>query len=323
MFYITDHFGDGQFDGGMRIMRQAVPYWGTNINTPTGKKGTNDGVAANVEVKQSNQYGRGIGRCRPTNYSQYDIWTDPNDLRHAPGNWIRMEDLVYNEPALKPNDAWYLKPVQLRSTNGALLCTDTIRSYFGWPQYKIFIPDVENTPMQGGHTDWYLFRLAETYLLRAEAYFWKGDQALALADLNQVHTRAGCAPLTGNVTIATILDERARELFYEEPRKTELTRIAYIFAKTGKTAENGKVYNLNNFSDNNYFYDRIIEKNNFYKNGLRTNHNDQYTISPYHVLWPVPSDAIQGNSNGRINQNKGYIGYELNTPPLDEIPADS
>ncbi len=150
-------------------------------------------------------------------------------MRHAPGNWIRMEDLVYNEPALKPNDAWYLKPVQLRSTNGALLCTDTIRSYFGWPQYKIFIPDVENTPMQGGHTDWYLFRLAETYLLRAEAYFWKGDQALALADLNQVHTRAGCAPLTGNVTIATILDERARELFYEEPRKTELTRIAYIF----------------------------------------------------------------------------------------------
>ena len=31
--------------------------------------------------------------------------------------------------------------------------------------------------MQGGHTDWYIFRIAETYLLSAEAYFWKGDLA--------------------------------------------------------------------------------------------------------------------------------------------------
>ena len=115
-------------------------------------------------------------------------------------------------------------------------------------------------------------------------------------------------------------EERARELFYEEPRKTELTRIAYIFAKTGKTADNGKTYSLANFSDNNYFYDRIIAKNVFYRTGIRTIHNDQYTISPYHVLWPVPSNAIQANSNGIINQNKGYLGWEGNVEPLDMIP---
>jgi hypothetical protein len=325
LYMIIDRFGDGQFDGGIRIMRNAVPYWGTNITTPDGKKGTNDAATSSAIpdfLPQSNSYGRGIGRARPTNYSQYDIWTDPNDLRHAKGNWMTMEELVYNDPLLKTtNNPNYLKPVQLRSSTGTLLCVDTIRSYFGWPQYKLFIPDTENTPMQGGHTDWYLFRLAETYLLRAEAYFWKGDLANAAADINQVRTRAQAAPIApGAVNIGSILDERARELYYEEPRKTELTRISYIFAMTGKTAENGKTYKLDNFSDVNYFYDRVKEKNNFYKNGLRTIHNDQYTISPYHVLWPVPSNAIQSNNLGVINQNKGYFGFGANVPPLTEIP---
>ncbi|MGI8582738.1 MAG: RagB/SusD family nutrient uptake outer membrane protein, partial [Chitinophagaceae bacterium] len=74
------------------------------------------------------------------------------------------------------------------------------------------------------------------------------------------------------------------------------------------------------FSDNNYLYDRVIAKNNFYKLGIRTAHLDQYTISPYHTLWPIPSTAIQANSNGIINQNKGYIGFEKNVAPLDKIP---
>jgi len=323
LYMVIDRFGDGSYDGGMRIMRQAVPYWGTNITTPSGKKGTNDGVS--VSFVQSSLYGRGIGRCRPTNYSQYDIWTDSNDLRHAKGNWMNMEDLLYNnDGALKNSDGttdpYYMKNLQRYNSSGGLLCVDTIRSWFGWPQYKVFIPDNENSPMQGGHTDWYIFRLAETYLLRAEAYFWKGDLASAANDINAVRTRAGCAPITPDqVNMGTILDERARELFFEEPRKTELTRIAYIFAKTGKAAENGKTYSLDNFSDNNYFYDRTIAKNNFYKNGTVTNHGDKYSISPYHVLWPVPSISIQANSNGHINQNKGYIGYETNVPPLDKI----
>lgn len=320
IFMIIDRFGDGGYDGGMRIMRQAVPYWGTNINTPSGRKGTNDNV--NPEFIQSNLYGRGIGRCRPTNYSQFELWTDPNDLRHAKGNWMTMEELVYNEPGLKNNnDAYYLKPLQMRNASGGLLCTDTIRCWFGWPHYKVFIPDTENSPMQGGHSDWYMFRLAETYLLRAEAYYWKDDPAAAAADINQVRERAHCAPITAaQVNIGAILDERARELFYEEPRKTELTRISFIFAKTGKAAYNGKTYALDNFSDNNFFYDRVMEKNNFYRNGTVTNHGDKYTISPFHVLWPVPSNSIQGNTYGIINQNKGYVGYEGNRPPLDNIP---
>jgi hypothetical protein len=320
LYMIIDRFGDGQFGTGMTIMRQAVPLWGSNINTPSGKKGTYDNLTA--EVVQSNFYGRGIGRTRPSNYAQYEIWDDPNDLRHAKGNWMNMEDLLYNEPGLKTlNDVNYLKNLQLRNSVGGLLSTDTIRSWFGWPHYKLFVDDNENSPKQGGHSDWYMFRLAETYLLRAEAYFWKGDLQKAADDINAVRTRAGCSPITAaQVDMGAILDERARELFYEENRKTELTRISFLFAKTGKAAENGKTYTVEGISESNYLYDRVMAKNNFYKNGTVTNHGDKYTMSPYHILWPIPTRSINGNSDGRLKQNKGYTGYDATVIPLDKIP---
>lgn len=132
---------------------------------------------------------------------------------------------------------------------------------------------------------------------------------------------SNCAPIpAGKINIDTILDERARELYFAEPPKTELTRIAYISAQTGKPAPNGKTYTLDKFSDDNYFYDRVIEKNDFYNKSVKTRHADEYTMSPYHVLWPIPQSAIDGNTQARINQNKGYAGYEKNVPPLTEIP---
>jgi hypothetical protein len=111
--------------------------------------------------------------------------------------------------------------------------TDTIRNWFGWPHYKLYVPDPRRIQPQGGSYDWYVYRLAETYLVRAEAYWWKGDIANAMKDVNSIRTRANCAPYTDQAKfdIGTILDERARELYWEEARKTELTRISYLFAK--------------------------------------------------------------------------------------------
>src|SRR3546814_5996115 len=110
----------------------------------------------------------------------------------------------------------------------------------------------------------------------------------------------------------TILDERARELYWEEPRKTELNRISYIFAMTGKTAYNGKSYSMESFSENNFWYDRLMEKTEFYNQGVKTRHGDEYTMSPYHVLWPIPADAINTNKTVQINQNQDYTGYKKN-----------
>jgi starch-binding outer membrane protein, SusD/RagB family len=324
LFLVTDALGNpGAFAGGIQSMRQAAPGISiAGIRTPNG--GTGISPLANIEIDNMQLYGRGIGRCRSTSYHYNEIWDDVNDLRHdsTSGNWMYMENLRYSEPKLKGTDPYYGQRLRLYSAAGALLCSDTLRQWYPWPHYKIYIPDVENTPMRGGHTEWYVMRLAETYLIRAEAYVWKGDMANAAADVNKVRQRAGCAPYTAaNMSIGTILDERARELYYEEGRKTELTRIAYLFAKTGKTY-NGKTYSLTNFSASNFMVDRILEKNVFYRTNFITIHQDMFKISQFHVLWPIPQAAISGNTDGRINQNIGYSGAELNVPPLDVIPDE-
>lgn len=339
LFLVIDREAfQGFTPSGSQLMRNTVPAWHfANLRTPTGSGIQAITDAVNAEIPLTRMYGRGIGRYRGTPYSTKYIWTDQTDYRHAKGMWMDMTDLVYNNPALKTSKLQadkdlFGKPLQQYTTanvatvfqNGAL---DTIRHWFGWPHYKVFINSTNAlandpywSPPRGTNTDWYVFRLAETYLLRAEAYYWKGDLASAMSDINVVRARANATLLTdiSKINIGTILDERARELYWEEPRKTELTRIAYIFAMSGKSAYNGKTYNLNAFSDQNFFYDRIMEKNDFYKNNVRTLQGVNYRIAPYHVLWPVPASAQRFNTEGHINQNKGYIGYESNVPALDK-----
>ena len=167
---VIDRYGVEGSEAGIYTMRNAVPYYGNTKNailTPDGKAGVTDKLddKGEVEISLVTQYGRGIGRCRGTSYSTKRIWDDPNDLRHAPGNWMNMEDLVYNNPALKGKNEYYGKHLQLYGEQGQLLCGDTIRSWYGWPHYKLFVPDPDRALQPwGGNTDWYVFRLAETYL---------------------------------------------------------------------------------------------------------------------------------------------------------------
>ena len=321
---VIDRLGyedNGDYPGGTSIQRQAVPLWWRFINTPDGQNGMSD--APGIDIDQVTAIGRGIGRNRGTHYSTKEIWKDANnDQRHKLGNWYDMEDLVYNAPSLQSSgNSYYGKNLELYLPNGTPLCSDTIRNWYGFPHYKFFVPDPLNVKPAGGHGDWYVYRVAETYLLRAEAYFWKGNLGAAAEDINVVRRRAEADEITAaDVDIAYILDERARELYYEEGRKTELTRMAYIFAKTGKAAYNGKTYSLDNFSTDNFWYDRIMEVTDFYNKGVKTIHGDEYTMSPYHVLWPIPASAINANTQGVINQNEGYPGAENNIPPLTTIP---
>jgi hypothetical protein len=88
---------------------------------------------AGVEIGLVEKYGRGVARIRPSGYSMYKIWnyngvTDWADYRHKKdnGNWITMEMLVYNNPALKGKNEWYGKNLKLYSDDGVLLCLDTI-----------------------------------------------------------------------------------------------------------------------------------------------------------------------------------------------------
>ena len=317
------------------LMRNAVPYWAAGyIVTPDNRKGTNIYPSAGEPAHLDNNtlYGRGIGRLRATNYLQYTIWTEKeqNDLRGRfnKDSWRRMEDLYYNEPSLKTaNNEWYGKNL-VKPANMAV--SDSIRGWYSWPHYKIFVPDPLNNEKQGGQTPWYIYRSAEVYLMLAECHYWKDNLGAAATAINEVRTRAGADALaSSDINIAAILHERARELYYEENRNVELTRIAYLYAKTGKPCEefNGRVYSLNQFSGPggtgsnvkeegyNFYYDWVVKYNNFYNKGVVTAYAE-YKISVHHVLWPVPANAITTNTMGVINQNVGYPGAENNVAPL-------
>jgi hypothetical protein len=313
-------------------MRNALPFIsGTGnqlISTPSGKPGVSTSYTqTHDKIDLRKTYGRGVGLTRPTWYSTNTIWNDTADLRHSTttGNWMRMEDMVYNNPSLLTGgDPYYGKPLQKYNSAGKLLVTDTIRTWFDWPHYKLWIESPRSETLDnynGGAGDWYIYRLAETYLLRAEAYFWKGNTGAAVEDVNTIRRRAHCTKMYGadEVTMGTILDERARELFYEELRHMELSRISYIFALTHKPDEFGKTYTVDGLSKSSYWYERVSKYNNFYNKGVKTVYGAVFTASPYHLLWPVPQGDIDANREGRLNQNFGYSGYELNQPPINNL----
>lgn len=313
----------------IQTMRNFVPFWPASgsigIMTPDGKQGMD---ISDEYFNYRKAYGRGVARMRPTNYFQYTLWqNDPTDLRHdvESGNWMVMENLKYNHPKLfKENNPYAGKNIQLYNEEGELLCSDTIRNWFGWPQYKIWVEDPNQESKvnyEGGPADWYLFRLAETYLLRAEAYMWKGDRVNAAADVNEIRKRAHCTKLFGaeEMNMGVIMDERARELYLEEWRRTELSRVSYIYALTGQTDEFGQTYTEETIEDNSYWWQRVKKYNNFYNSGIKSRSGVEYTISPYHIFLPVPQSSIDGNREGRINQNKGYAGHEHNVAPFDNL----
>ena len=78
-------------------------------------------------------------------------------------------------------------------------------------------------------------------------------------------------------------------------------------------------YSMSNFSQSNFWYDRTIEKNEYYRAGNIFWGANTYKISPFHILWPIPATAINSNVGGVINQNEGYIGYPDKIEPLTVI----
>jgi len=132
----------------------------------------------------------------------------------------------------------------------------------------------------GSTRDIFLARLAETYLIRAEAEIkvdGEGVSARATADINVVRARAGASVITAtNATIDYLMDERARELAGEYHRWLDLKR-------TGKLTTYVPLYNPNVPS-----VSYMLGTGNAYK-----------------ILRPIPQDAI-GLNGVTVTQNPGY-----------------
>ncbi len=228
------------------------PRWWA-ITDPEGKQG--------MMLVTGDTLNRSAAWIRPTNHVFYGIWnTGANDIRNSKYNIKR--ELYYNYPPSR----YYGQLVTYRSG------LDT--NYFFYPVLEKTVGVPIGLADRSTYKDHYKIRLAETYLLRAEAYMKKGDLVNAAADINVLHSRVNANPVSpGAVNLDYILDERLRELVTEEPRRRTLIR-------TGT----------------------LVRRVQLYDNNPRQTPN----IQPFNALWPIPQSAIDANTGAELKQNPGY-----------------
>jgi hypothetical protein len=128
-------------------------------------------------------------------------------------------------------------------------------------------------------TDFPLFRLADVYLMYAEAHV-RGGSGANPADLtsyiNSLRTRANNPQnnLTiGDITLDFIIDERARELHWESHRRQDLIRFGRF---------TGGSYNW----------------------AWKGNGTNGISLPSHMKLYPIPSASLATNPN--LSQNDGY-----------------
>jgi hypothetical protein len=129
-------------------------------------------------------------------------------------------------------------------------------------------------------TDFPMFRLADVYLMASEAILRGaagGGTGKAVEYFNAVRTRAYTGT-AGNINsselnLDLILDERARELYWECHRRTDLVRF-------------------NKFTTGDYLW--------AWKGGER----DGRAVDPKYNVFPIPSADLSANPN--LKQNTGY-----------------
>lgn len=239
-----------------------------------------DQGAAHITGDREDVGGFGMCQITPTPYARDQIYADKwgDDLRNSEavlhrtflGNVKTSEyygkkipwDVLYRmDGSGKPADAAYTMLYPLSCKIGPdfyTLAADgrTLRSIF---------------------RDDYLIRLPETILLRAEAKMRVGNNAGAASDINILRSRAKCSYLVtaSDVSIDLILDERARELIYEESRWNTLLRMGGTVA-----------------------IDRI--KKYSYWDYPRTTLNKAFSV------WPIPQSVIDTNKDVDLEQNQGW-----------------
>ncbi len=228
--------------------------------------------------------GRGISACAPTNYVINEIWHGDfaDDMRNAPCNIHREFKVIdkdhprYGEivtlDQLDPTRIDRFYPVWEKWASGDDYNYDDLSE--GWQRSAYFI-------------DQYACRSAETLLLRAEARMRKGDNGGAADDINILRKRAECPRLAkaDDITPQFILDERARELFFEEQRWPTLLRMG----KDGIESINRHAM---------YIADQSEAWPGCFSSSMPP-------ITKW-TLFPIPQTVIDTNTGARFEQNPGW-----------------
>ncbi|MDR1406924.1 MAG: RagB/SusD family nutrient uptake outer membrane protein [Tannerella sp.] len=248
-------------------------------NTPDGFIAFRGEFMDGAYTGYSDTLGRPVAWARPTSYVLYQIWEGENwnkDLRNAEHNLKRNFYFDSPESAYHGQKIEWSLYAPGQRDNPLLDTIQYLYPYF----MKVATPLEHFTDLirSGGgttHKDVYAIRLAETYMIRAEAYLRLNQPDKAADDINLIRNRVNATPVTpGEVTIDYILDERVRELYSEEWRMITLLRLGKLVERVRKYNDNPLLPGLN--------------------------------IQDYHNLWPIPQTEIDRNVNGVLEQNPGY-----------------
>lgn len=242
-----------------------------------------DGAKSHLTGTLENVGGRGISQVIPTMYTRDVIYSGKwkNDMRNS--NAVFRRRFVGNVPTSE----YYLKDVPLEvlynqsydditNMNNKSLCYP-ISCKIETDRYTGLSDGQDRSNL---FRDDYIIRLPETILIRAEAKQRLGDKAGAADDINILRERAQCeykvtaSDVDDNFSL--ILDERARELVYEESRWNTLLRM-------------GETIAINRIREYAYWPET--------KATLTFNYN----------LWPIPQTVIDTNKDILLEQNPGWI----------------
>ena len=239
-----------------------------------------DPLAGILDGTKEDVGGRGVTWVMPTSYTRDQIysgkWAD--DMRNSEA--VMRRHFVGNVPG----NQYYGKIIPesvLYKTNQSSSARDAAYTQCFPISCKValdsYMDDVSGGNKSYIFRDDYYIRLAETILLRAEARMRLGDLKGAAADINKLRARAKCSYMVQDyeVNLNLILDERARELVYEELRWNTLLRMGGTVA-----------------------VDRIREYS--YWDYPRSSSMKTFN------LWPIPQKVIDTNKDVLIEQNEGW-----------------
>ena len=225
--------------------------------------------------------GRGVTWVMPTDYVRTQIYEGKwgeGDLRNS--EVVMRRTFVGNVPG----SAYYGRVIPwnvIYHQGGDAAMRETAYTQAFPISCKVSSDEYPDDELGGNksnlYRDDYMIRLAETYLIRAEAHMRAGDLASAARDINVVRSRAQCKYLVTpeDMSVELILDERARELIYEENRWNTLLRMGGTLAS-----------------------DRIREYSywEYPRSGSMKNFG----------VWPIPQTVIDTNKDVKIEQNDGW-----------------
>lgn len=233
--------------GGQSIMRR---YW---LN----RYYSNRGIAVSAE-----NGGRGIGRLSPTAWA-INLY-EPSDDRGS--IYAIRKFYLYNDASNLPAGKQLGDTLFLRWNTEA--ASDPL-----WPSTRKWDwTDPLNVNNDAAYGDEPYLRLAQTYLLLAEAQFDQGKLGPAATTLNILRARAHASQISGgDVTADFILDEDSRELMAEGDRRYALLRM-------GKWLERTRLHNP----------------------------MAALTVMPRDTLFPIPQAVIDANLGATMEQNPGY-----------------